>query len=386
MHRGGGMGKGSRGGSGSQSEYRRDRDYGPRPGYGRESENRYPDHGAGGSGYDHGGKLEQGSHNDRGGNATRRGVEEHSQNAAGRNNGAGQNGQIDWQKSQSQNGLSGEMLPQDLIASLEKKIASAHTDMSQALQDITGKENQKFDLIFGILIELQRRQAQLEESVRQLSSQLPVPVGMGPPQQQGQSQPMQGQPQIVNGQQQPSPQNQFGGGNQMNSQMGNQSGSQGQTGQMFMANQMNMGQQYGNMVAADGSQAFFTNMPANVVLVASPTGMQQMPQGMQQMQPMSYAMPQMMSGPMQPQMAMQFVSQDQSGGNMQWAFGDESKQASGTSLQAIPNGADASQAKQEPNEQASTDGPAPEEQHPSPDASKAPPADGKKAELRIEEE
>merc|ERR1719262_983442 len=125
-------------------------------------------------------------------------------------------------------------------------------------------------------------------------------------------------------------------GSQMNGQMGNQGASQ-TNGQMFMPNQMNMGQQYGNMVAPDGSQAFFTNMPANVVLVAAPAGtqgmppqgMQQLPQGMQQMgqgmQQMSYAMPQMISGPMQPQMAMQFVSQEQSGSNFQWGGADESQ-------------------------------------------------------------
>merc|ERR1719456_1487751 len=83
-----------------------------------------------------------------------------------------------------------------------------------------------------------------------------------------------------------------------------------------------MGQRYGNMVASDGSQAFFTNMPANVVLVASPTNMQQMGQGMQQMgqgmQQVSYAMPQMMSAPMQPQMMMAPMQpQDQSGNNFQ---------------------------------------------------------------------
>lgn len=43
-----------------------------------------------------------------------------------------------------------------MIASLEKKIQSAQADMNQALQAITSKENEKFDLIFSILIELQR--------------------------------------------------------------------------------------------------------------------------------------------------------------------------------------------------------------------------------------
>merc|ERR1719498_2113518 len=112
--------------------------------------------------------------------------------------------------------------------------------------------------------------------------------------------------------------------NQMGSQMNGQASGQA-NGQMFMPNQMNMNQQYGNMVAADGAQAFFTNMPANVVLVASPTGMQQMGQ----VQQMPYSMPQMMPGPMQPQIGMQFVSQDQANANFQWGGVDDLQQASG---------------------------------------------------------
>jgi hypothetical protein len=210
------------------------------------------------------------------------------------NGNGGRSGRSHAQDSHSQD--TDGTIPEALVASLEKKITSAHAEMTQELNAITGKENEKFDLIFGILIELQRRQAQLEESVRSIKAQLPGGGGMMP--QQGQQ------------------------GNQTN-------------GQMFMPNQMNMGQQYGNM--GDGSQAYFGNQ--NVVLVAQPMGMAP-PQGAipvgQSMQQMPYAMPQMMQGPMQPQMAMQFVGQDQSGGNYQWAGADnsqESSNATGTGTQ-----------------------------------------------------
>lgn len=375
-----GMDRGSRnGGHGGNNGYRRDyHTNGPRSGYGKDSDNSYADHGASGGGgrdgyhgrdnadtnskYDHGGKYEQfengkSGHNDRSReNGARRGGAGGDENGhAGQGGGGGGNAA---HNGHSNNGEM-QMMPQEMIASLEQKMASVHADMSQALNDITGKENEKFDLIFGILIELQRRQAQLEDSVRLLQSQLPNPGGMQqplPPQgqqplpPQGQTQPAQGQAQSSNGQQQTP--NQFGGnaqnfvpqmGNQgQMGQMNNQGVNQGQmgnqaNGQMFMTNQMNMGQQYGNMVAADGSQAFYGNVPANVVLVAAPAGsmppqgMQPMPQGMQQMGQMSFAMPQMMSAPMQPQMAMQFVSQDQSANGFQWgnAGAVEAQQSSG---------------------------------------------------------
>merc|ERR1719343_1585996 len=43
-------------------------------------------------------------------------------------------------------------------------------EMSQAIHEVTTKDNEKFDLIFSILTELQRRQAELEESVRGLKA------------------------------------------------------------------------------------------------------------------------------------------------------------------------------------------------------------------------
>jgi hypothetical protein len=316
-----GMDRGSRaGGSGGQNGYRRDTANGYRSGYGRESDG-YADRGrddrwentdTSSSKYDKyesGGKYEQGSHHERGSHGSRRGADESS--SGGRNNSGG---------GQNQPSIKGEMMPQAMIAALEKQISGAHACMTQALNEITGKENEKFDLIFGILIELQNRQAQLEESVQSLKSQLPPPQGGMVQQQIGgqQSQPAQGQPQQMNSQQyggnSGSPQN-F---NQMGNQMGNQT-----NGQMFMP----MNQQYGNMVSADGSQAFCMPMQnmQSVVVVQAPQGMQQMPQGMQ----MQYAMPQMM----QPQMAMQYVNQDQSSNNFQWTGPTDAQQRTDGALE-----------------------------------------------------
>lgn len=322
-----GMDRGSRVGGSGQNGYRRD--YGPRNGYGRDSDTpHYTDHGAGG--YDHGGKYEQ----ERAVNGGRRGGDDHvPASGGGRNAERAQNGHSNNGHSNNGHSNGGEMLPQALIESLEKKIAAAHSDMSQALNDITGKENEKFDLIFGILIELQKRQASLEDSVRLLKTQLPpAPAGMGqqalPPQAQSQAAPGQAQSQSsgLNGSLGPngSAQNFMPQGNQ---QMGGQMGNQ----QMFMSNQqMNMGQQYVN---PDGSVVFLVPAPQGMAA----NGMQQ---GMQQMGQMSYAMPQMMSGPMQPQMAMQFVSQEQSGMPVQWQAADQSSQSSEA---ARANGAQAPQ-------------------------------------------
>jgi len=44
-------------------------------------------------------------------------------------------------------------------------------DFTSALTKISSKENEKFNLIFSILSELQQRQAQLEDSVRSLKTQ-----------------------------------------------------------------------------------------------------------------------------------------------------------------------------------------------------------------------
>lgn len=186
----------------------------------------------------------------------------------------------------------GSQASQAAIASLDKRITSVQQDLNSALQQVTSKENEKFDLIFSILVELQKRQAQLEESVRTVKAQLSSNSCMdqqsqlGNPQQQGSQ---QGQPR---GQQASSSQQ----GQQVASQMGPSMGG-------FMGGQVPMNQQY--VSASDGSPAYF----APVVVAMPQNGGQ-----------MSYAMPQMMqaAGPMQAmpqQMAVQFVGQ---GDEYQW--------------------------------------------------------------------
>lgn len=158
--------------------------------------------------------------------------------------------------------------PQQVISGLEKKLSGMQQDFTHALHKISEKENEKFDLIFAILSELQSRQAQLEDSVRSLKSQLggshmcqlgsgTTPAHMGP---------------------------QYG---QMGGQMGGS-----------MSSQQPM-QQFAGVMHADGSQTMFTAVP-QVLVVSSPTanGMQYVPQMMSpsSMQPMQ-------------QMAVQFVGQ-----------------------------------------------------------------------------
>ncbi|CAK0854190.1 unnamed protein product, partial [Prorocentrum cordatum] len=84
-----------------------------------------------------------------------------------------------------------EAISVSLVDAFDKKITSVQKELSTSLQEATSKDNEKFDLIFSVLIELQRRQAQLEESMRSLKTQLqqtipPVAMQMGGPvQQQG---------------------------------------------------------------------------------------------------------------------------------------------------------------------------------------------------------
>jgi len=185
---------------------------------------------------------------------------------------------------------------QTALASLDKRITSVQHDLNSALQEVTSKENEKFDLIFSILVELQKRQAQLEESVRTVKAQLSSASCM---EQQQQQQQQMGGPQ-QQGQQQGQPRGQQGSspsGQQVAGQMGPPMGG-------YMGGQVPMSQQY--VTASDGSPAYFAP-----VVVAMPQNGAQMP----------YAMPQMMqaAGPMQPmpqQMAMQFVGQ---GEEYQWA-------------------------------------------------------------------
>jgi len=193
-----------------------------------------------------------------------------------------------------------EEAPATSVAALEKKLNTVQAEMQQALQETTSKENEKFDLIFSILIELQTRQGKLEESVKQLKAQFGgEPMGNGQ-----MMQPMNGQQMLMqngqgNGQQ--------GGqmimmnGNQMASQVGNM----GQ--QVFVGSQMGMNQQFGQtMMAQDGSGAYFAP-----VMVAA------VPQNGGQMQFVNQMMPQGMPQ----QMSMQFVGQGQEQNDFQYMQG-----------------------------------------------------------------
>merc|ERR1719410_2579091 len=61
--------------------------------------------------------------------------------------------------------------PQTVVSELEKRLSGVQQDFTQQLHKISEKENEKFDLIFAILSELQSRQAQLEETVGSLKAQ-----------------------------------------------------------------------------------------------------------------------------------------------------------------------------------------------------------------------
>lgn len=197
-----------------------------------------------------------------------------------------------------QNGSEEQVISASLIGAFEKKITSVQQEMSSSLQEATSKENEKFDLIFSILIELQRRQAQLEESVRSLKTQLqrmngPMTMQMGAsaqPQQQQQ----QGQMQTSsNG----STSNSTHNGTQVSSPMGQQQ-------MCFTGGQM----QCGNMVGHDGSMQM-------VFVMNSPNG-SQMPYAIPQMMCPSGAMP-----AMQQQMPVQFVPQGQGNNSDEYQWG-----------------------------------------------------------------
>jgi len=178
-----------------------------------------------------------------------------------------------------------------MISGLEKKVAGVTQDFTQAIHKISEKENEKFDLIFAILSELQTRQAHLEESVRSLKSQF----GGSQPQQ------MMQQPQQMMQQQQQMQQQQMNG--QMCAQMnGNMGGNQQPMQQTFMQ--------------PDGSQMMMQQVmqPQQMMIMSPPNN-----GGMQ-----CIAVPQMMTPQgaivqqMPQQMAMQFIAhngqQDMNGG------------------------------------------------------------------------
>ncbi|CAJ1352956.1 unnamed protein product [Effrenium voratum] len=65
------------------------------------------------------------------------------------------------------------------LGDLEHRIESMSQDFTSNLRKLGEKGNEKFDIIFSILTELQSRQAQLEETVRVLQSQVNAGYGAG---------------------------------------------------------------------------------------------------------------------------------------------------------------------------------------------------------------
>lgn len=176
-----------------------------------------------------------------------------------------------------------------MLSGLEKRMSSVKEDFNQAIHKISEKDNEKFDLIFAILSELQQRQANLEESVRSLKAQ----CGNGcwvPPQQPA------SQPQQFANSGSPSQYGQMNG--QIGGQMNGNAGNQQQPMQQFTG------------VLPDGTQGMFTAMPAQQMIIMSPPngGMQYtaVPQQAQQvMMAPTGTVVQQMPAPM----AMQFIAQ-----------------------------------------------------------------------------
>jgi hypothetical protein len=205
--------------------------------------------------------------------------------------------------------------PQVAISDLEKRVSGVQQELSTALHKMSEKENEKFDLIFAILSELQSRQAQLEESVRSLKAQYGGgqpgggnPAAVAGAVSTGTTGNHQASQQAQHGNHQANALGHYGSGHTQNS-----NGHQTYAPMGGQMNTTNTGQQqqmqphaqahFTGVMQADGSQAMFTAVP-QVVVVSSPTAA-----GMQ------YAVPQILSPngamqPMHPQMAMQFIGQN----------------------------------------------------------------------------
>jgi len=149
-------------------------------------------------------------------------------------------------------------------AALEKKIATAASEMSQALQTATSKENEKFDLIFSILMELQTRQSKLEESLKFLTAQFAANGGQPQmmTQPSGQADGLQGASPLGSSMTNPI-------GSPMGSQVGMMASQMGMVGgQMPMNQQMVMMDSSGNCMVpvlmaspqSGGGQMQFTQM------------------------------------------------------------------------------------------------------------------------------
>lgn len=146
------------------------------------------------------------------------------------------------------------------ITGLENKLESVQKEFTQSVHRIKEKENEKFDLIFSILSELQGKQAQLEESVRSLTTYGSGQLGghvvgdaMGP----AQTTPQQ------HLQQQFASNNGTASACQTYSQMNGQ-----MTGPIGISPQI---QQLTGVMQSDGTQAMFTAVP-QMVVVTSPQG------------------------------------------------------------------------------------------------------------------
>jgi len=212
----------------------------------------------------------------------------------------------------------------EMISSLEKKVAGVSQDFTQAIHKISEKENEKFDLIFAILSELQQRQAHLEESVRSLKSQYGV----------------NGQCMVPNGNvnvpmQQPQQQFAGSGPNQQYGQMNGQI----PMGVQMNGNQQPMQQQFTGVMQPDGSQQMFTQVmqPQQMIIMQQPAnaGMQYaaVPQMMTPQGAVVQQMPQ--------QMAMQFIQQQSNTQDMGVVYpmnnGQENCQVQPGSIQAQMN-------------------------------------------------
>jgi hypothetical protein len=198
-----------------------------------------------------------------------------------------------------------------MLSGLEKRLTGVQQDFTQAIHKTSEKGNEKFDLIFAILSELQQRQAHLEESVRSLKAQHVA----------GQM--------VQNGNSQPQQQPQFG---QMSGQMSQMNGHMGAPVSGDISNQQPM-QQFTGVMQPDGT-VMMQQMPQQMIIMSPPTN----GGGMQYT-----AIPQMMApaGAVMQQVPVQMMQfSGQSGGpeitpemGMTFVNGQENCQPSGNAIQ-----------------------------------------------------
>mmetsp|Transcript_158943 Transcript_158943/g.281737 ORF Transcript_158943/g.281737 Transcript_158943/m.281737 type:complete len:448 (-) Transcript_158943:42-1385(-) len=188
---------------------------------------------------------------------------------------------------QSQSSSSSEAV----VARLEKRLASVQKEFKHAVQEKNKKENDKFDLIFGILSELQGRQAHLEELINGLWNQ-----------HSGMASNHMWQPQQASnhmGQPQQAQQMQFGSMN-VSQTFGHMGGQMSMHANGNMNVQQQQMQQFSGMMQPDGSQTMFAvQQVSHPVAGMQPAGQQMMaPAGQMQamMAPAGQMQPQMLPG------------------------------------------------------------------------------------------